>query len=159
MSSKKFTTSTLNGLRYEIARRVNKTLNKEVAGYVKDKLKEHVKEDVYSTYSPTEYNRREENGGLLDDKNIRHKVKSCELSVYEEAPIEGPRLDSPNWVEKKDSLAQIIEHGAHNPWNSREYPWTKPRPFVTKTQEDINYRYAEILDILEKGVNHDTGTK
>ncbi len=159
MSNKKFSTTTVKGLQYEISRRINKTLDSEVADYVKGKLKEHVEKDVYASYTPVEYERRKENDGLLDDANIRHKVKSCELSVYEEAPIEGPRLDAPGWVEKKDSLAQIIEHGAHNPWNSKEYPWTKPRPFVTKTQEDINYRYGDILDILKKGVNHDTGTK
>ena len=109
--------TTTKELQAEIMRRANKALNKDIAPYVENKLKEHVQKDVYTTYSPVEYERREEDGGLVDDDNIKHKVRTDNrtLYVYERAPIEGPRLDAPNWVSQNDSLAQLIEQGAHNP--------------------------------------------
>nr|DAH59445.1 MAG TPA: type I neck protein [Caudoviricetes sp.] len=151
----KFSATTVKSLQDEIMRRANLALDNEVANNVKEKLKSHVQKDIYSTYSPVEYERRKENGGLVDENNIRHKVRERTLYVYEEAPIEGPRLDAPNWVSKPDSLARIIEDGAYNPWNYRNYQWTKPRPFMENTQDDINYRYADIVKLLKNRIEHD----
>lgn len=149
--------TTTKDLQTEIMRRANKALNKDIAPYVENKLKEHVKKDVYATYSPVEYERREEDGGLVDDDNIKHKVRTDNrtLYVYERSPIEGPRLDAPNWVSQNDSLAQLIEQGAHNPWTHKRYRWTNPRPFIENTQKDINYRYADIVKMLRNRINHD----
>ena len=151
----KFSATTVKSLQNEIMRRANLALDNEVASNVKEKLKSHVQKDVYSTYSPVEYERRKENGGLVDENNIKHKVRVRTLYVYEEAPIEGPRLDAPNWVNKPDSLARIIEDGAYNPWNYRNYRWTKSRPFMENTQNDINYRYADIVKLLKNRIEHD----
>ena len=153
----KFTATTVSALQKEIMRRAKKAMKNEVADYVEDKLKQHVQKDVYSTYSPKEYDRRENYGGLVDDKNIRSEYRDRDrtLYVYEEAPIEGPRLDASNWVNKPDSLAQLIEAGAHNPWNYRNYRWTKPRTFMGNAQDDINYRYADIVRMIKNRVEHD----
>lgn len=151
----KFSATTVNSLQTEIMRRANLALDNEVASHVKSKLKSHIQKDVYTTYSPVEYDRREENDGLVDDKNIRHKVRERTLYVYEEALIEGPRLNAPNWVNKPDSLAQLIENGAHNPWNNKNYKWTGPRPFMEETQADVNYRYADIVKLLKNRIEHD----
>lgn len=98
----KFTATTVDALQTEIMRRANLALNNEIASTVKERLKTHVQKDVYSTYSPVEYERREESGGLVDDKNLKHKVRDRTLYVYEEAPIDGPRLDAPNFKNKPD---------------------------------------------------------
>lgn len=151
----KFTATTVNALQTEIMRRANLALKNEIASTVKERLKTHVQKDVYSTYSPVEYERREGSGGLVDDKNLKHKVRSRTLYVYEEAPIDGPRLDAPNFKNRPDSLARIIEEGAYNPWNYRKYKWTKPRPFMENTQDDIDYRYADIVKLLKNRIEHD----
>ena len=65
MAKKSF--STVDKLQREIMRRANEALKNEVKDYVEDKMKSHVEKDVYATYSPVEYERREANGGLLDD--------------------------------------------------------------------------------------------
>lgn len=153
--------TTLAELQREIMKRANKGLEKDVAPYVKNKLKEHVERDVYSTYNPKMYERREDDGGLVDDKNINHELRKQNrtLYVYEEAPIEGPRLDAPDWVNRDDSLARLIEHGAHNPWNHRRYRWTKPREFMDKTQQEINDHPKEILELLKNRIEHDNPSK
>ena len=140
----KFTATTVGALQTEIMRRANLALKNEIASTVKERLKTHVQKDVYSTYSPVEYERREESGGLVDDKNLKHKVRDRTLYVYEEAPIDGPRLNAQNFKNKPDSLARIIEEGAYNPC-----------PFMENTQDDIDYRYADIVKLLKNRIEHD----
>lgn len=155
----KFTATALGGLQKEIMRRAKKSMETEVADYVKGKVKRHVETDVYNKYSPKVYKRREEIGGLVDDGNLRSEYRAQDrtLYVYEEAPIEGPRLDpGENWKYYPDSLAQIIQEGAHNPWNTYGYPWTEPRPFMDNTQEDIEEHPTKILNMLKTSIE---GTK
>lgn len=150
----KKTFSTVDGLKREVNKRINSALREEIGDYVESKLKEHIQSDVYDTYDPVVYARRKDNGGLTDDTNIRRNVKSQVLSVFEEAPPDQSRLqDEPVTFNKPDALARIIEQGAKNPWNGKRYRWTEPRPFVSNTQKDINYRYAEIVKLLKKRIN------
>lgn len=165
MANKSFTS--INQLQKEIVHRAKKALNNEVKDYVVDKLKSNVQKKVYNTYSPVEYERREANGGLLDDSNldgergttsIRAKVHDRTLTVYEEAPVDPPKLNHKEY-NAPDGLARLIEEGAMNPWNNRHYKWENPRPFVTKTQEDIDKHPSEIVKMVKNRIEHDDGKK
>ena len=90
---------------------------------------------------------------MLDDSNIRRTVTNNTLSVYEEAEIDGPRLGGEKFP-NKDGLAQLIEHGAYNPWNKKRYRWMKPRKFVTNTQKEINSKYSQILKLLKNRIEN-----
>ena len=149
--------TTLNSLQKEIMHRAKKALKNEVADYVKDELKRQVSHDVYFSYTPKVYNRRGEDNGLVDDNNLRSSYRddSRTLYVYEEAPIEGPRLYAGDFVYHKDSLAQIIQEGAYNPWNYRDYKWTKPRPFMDNAQEYINEHHTKIMNMIKKRIDSD----
>lgn len=154
MAQKSF--STVDQLQREIMRRANKALKNEVKDYVEDKMKSHVEKDVYATYSPVEYERREANGGLLDDSNIRDVVYDRTLTVYNETHVEGPRLNHKEY-KNPDGLPRLLESdNIRNPWTHKRYRWMNPRPFMTNTQKDINYRYADIVEMLRKRINHDT---
>ena len=154
MAQKSF--STVNQLQREIMRRANEALKNEVKDYVEDKMKSHVEKDVYATYSPVEYERREANGGLLDDSNIKDVVHDRTLTVYNETHVEGPRLNHKEY-KNPDGLPRLLESdNIRNPWTHKRYRWMSPRPFMTNTQKDINYRYADIVEMLRKRINHDT---
>lgn len=140
-------------LEKEVKKRINAALREEVGDYVEDKLKEHIQSDVYNTYTPVSYERRTTSGGLLDDSNIRRTVTNNTLSVYEEAEIDGPRLSGEKFP-NKDGLAQLIEHGAYNPWDKKRYRWMKPRKFVTNTQKEINSKYSQILKLLKNRIEN-----
>lgn len=148
---KSFTATTVKSLQKEIMRRANVTLKEQVAPYVEDKLKEHIQSDVYDTYSPVEYERRKSNGGLMDDSNIIDDMRSGQLKVWNKTPTDPPKFKHKDY-NNPDGLARLIEEGAHNPWNYKKYRWTKPRPFITNTQADINYRHAAIVNILKDGI-------
>lgn len=34
-------------------------------------------------------------------------------------------------------LASLIEHGAYNPWNDKDYPWMHPRKFMPQVRERV----------------------
>lgn len=148
--------TTTKELQAEIMRRANKALNKDIAPYVENKLKEHVQKDVYTTYSPVEYERRETNGGLLDDSNIRDVVHGRVLTVYNETQVEGPRLANHKEYHNPDGLPRLLESdNIRNPWTHKRYRWMKPRPFMTNTQKDINKHNKDIVDMVEQRINHD----
>lgn len=155
----KFTATTVNALQTEIMRRANKAMKNSVAPYVEDKLKQHIKKDVYSTYSPVEYDRREADGGLLNeskDSGISSTYRTADrtLTVFERAPVDPPKLEHKEY-NAPDGLAKLIEEGAHNPWNNRHYKWENPRPFVSKTQADINTHNSAIVKMLKDQIEHD----
>lgn len=120
MGKKSF--NTVEGLQREIMKRANKALKNEVKDYVEDKMKSHVEQDVYATYSPVEYERRETNGGLLDDSNIRDVVHGRVLTVYNETQVEGPRLANHKEYHNPDRLPRLLESdNIRNPWTHKRY--------------------------------------
>lgn len=154
MGKKSF--NTVEGLQREIMKRANKALKNEVKDYVEDKMKSHVEQDVYATYSPVEYERRETNGGLLDDSNIRDVVHGRVLTVYNETQVEGPRLANHKEYHNPDGLPRLLESdNIRNPWTHKRYMWMKPRPFMTNTQKDINKHNKDIVNMVEQRINHD----
>ena len=109
----KFTATTVNALQTEIMRRVNKAMKNSVAPYVEDKLKQHVEKDVYSTSSPVEYDRRETDGGLLNDSkdsgiSSTYRTADRTLTVFERAPVDPPKLEHKEY-NAPDGLARLIE--------------------------------------------------
>lgn len=154
MAKKKYSYSTVADLKTEIVRRAGYALNNEVAEHVTNKLRSHVKSDVYDIYTPKMYERREEDDGLLDQGNIRKTYRAGVLNIYEEAPPALPNGVSDRTQDKPDALANIIEQGAKNPWNHRRYRWMSPRPFVTNTQEEINNNPEPIIEMIQKRIEH-----
>ena len=60
----------LKELETELYKRINKALDEDVADTVKDVMTDHIISDVYDAYEPVAYQRRYNNGGLLDANNI-----------------------------------------------------------------------------------------
>ena len=164
MAKKSF--DSLGKLEKEIVRRANKALNNEVKDYVVDELKSRIKKDVYSSYSPVMYDRREGDGGLLDDTSvgdentgsIQAHVYRRTLRVYERAEVDPPKLKHKEY-NAQDGLTQLIETGAKNPWNNRHYKWQNERPFMSNTQDYINNHPKQIVDMLKARIEHDNDEK
>ena len=100
---------------------------------IKEKIKEHLETDVYAKYTPYVYQRRKEDGGLLDPDNIEIK------------PINNSSLDTTISVKNiaeyngypdnqfYETLAERIEYGIPR----GRVPYKKPRPFMQETYEDL----------------------
>lgn len=152
---------TLKELETEIVRRADIALKKDVAPYVKDKLKAHIEKDVYAKYTPVQYERRKDDGGLLDDSgndaSIQVKTRPRELTVYERAQPDPPILENHKEYSNRDGLARLLESdNIYNPWGSQNVPWTKPRRFMSKTQKEINSHPNDIKKMIKKRIEHDS---
>ena len=100
---------------------------------IKDTMKEHLETDVYAKYTPYVYQRRKEDGGLLDPDNIEIKPVNnnsldTTISVKETAEYNG-YPDNQFY----ETLAERIEYGIPN----GRLPYKKPRPFMQETYEDL----------------------
>lgn len=141
--------TTFNSLNKEVMRRVNVALRGEVNTIVRKKLEKHIRTDVLRTYTPKEYKRRGEHG-IEGAQNIVSTVENGVLRVRNEAKPDTPRLPGYTLRGGRTALAKLIEHGANNPWNGVSYVWTKPRRFVSNTQQEINDAPGAILRAIEK---------
>jgi len=143
-------------LKKEIMRRANKSLRINVAAKVKEKIITHVQTDVYNAYSPVEYNRRKNSGGLADKQNIYTLMDKNTLIVQDMTPLDDPRFPY-NGSYENGSLSQIIEAGAYNPWakyGARDGAWTEPRPFMTNAQKDIKEHPEDIIQELKNDIEN-----
>lgn len=144
---------------------LTKAINKKVAAALENEVKEEVKStylkniesDVYDSYSPTAYNRRGADDGLLDPDNIVGECKDSVLEIRnvavpnESIAPEGsthteysPAYDTQfaAWIERgevyngkapyiftPDADGNMIDHSGE--------VWAKPRPFTQHTIDEL----------------------
>lgn len=134
----------LKELEKELYKRINTALDTEVADTVKDVMTDHIIQDVYEVYEPTEYQRRYDDGGLLDPDNIiatlgnngEMLVQNVALgnnTVYMEDSISRVYYSSYN-INK--FIAPIIETGIGYDVGGWKYDCV-PRPFIKNTHDDL----------------------
>lgn len=68
-------------LESKIKETIPKILEEDVAPTIKDAVRYEIKKNVYDSYSPILYKRRDGNGGLLDSDNIQTNVDGMRLSA------------------------------------------------------------------------------
>lgn len=119
---------------------VNFCLQTDVAQDIKELIKEHVETDVYAKYQPSQYMRRKENGGLLDDNNYLVKPIKDGVSItnittdngYSEEMYGDFGTHPDTWI------VPIIETGIGYSWTeSRIYKKPFARPFIDNTRNDL----------------------
>ncbi len=111
----------LDSLLSHINKDIHDTLEHEVAETVKDHMSETIQQNVYNVYSPMAYQRRGDQGGFIDKRNMEATVNNNTLTVKDIAP-----LDNHNTQYELDA---IIEYG----WGNQPFP----RPFYDGTEERL----------------------
>jgi hypothetical protein len=134
-------------------------MNNEMAQMVKTKESESVEKNVYQAYTPNNgepfvYQRRRENGGLADTKNMMHQVKNV---------ANGVELSVENRTKGKDDKFQLdtlIEYGDGTDGKEYEYKsnrdgtadqYLRARPFTERTEEAIA-QSNEHVQIMRNGL-------
>lgn len=130
-----------------IKKDVKKTIENEVSNKIKETMKERIQEDVYDKYEPTQYVRRREDGGLLDDDNIKSKTISIKDNISLEITNE---TLSDSHLKRLD---KVIEYGVGYEWEDSEIYKMQPypRPFINNTKEQIDNENIHI-DTLKKSL-------
>lgn len=146
----------------QIKRDMKESLQNEVTKYIKDKMQEHIRSDVYGQYhrlealgfidEPFVYERRYENGGLISRENI--KMTPTENGIMIENITKGSNQSIP--------LAELVEHGdGYNgcEYDNKEnrdntsYQYLQPRPFLKNTKEEIE-NSKECIEIIKNSMKN-----
>ena len=141
----------LKELEKELYKRINTALDTEVADTVKEVMTDHIVKDVYDKYEPKLYQRRYNDGGLLDPENIiatmgndgELLVQNITLgsdTVYSQDPSGFGYYNSRN---ANEFITPIIESGVgYDAWDE-----AFPRPYVQNTHDDLeqNHYHTEAM--------------
>lgn len=144
----------LKELEKELYKRINTALDTEVADTVKEVMTDHIIQDVYDKYEPKLYQRRYNDGGLLDPENIiatlgddgELLVQNITLgadTVYGQDPSGFGYYNSRN---ANEFITPIIETGIGYDVSKWKYNGV-PRPFMENTHNDLeqNHYHTEAL--------------
>ena len=100
---------------------------------IKKTMQEHLETNVYAKYTPYVYQRRKEDGGLLDTDNIEIKPinnNSLDITISVKNIAEYNGYPDNQFYE---TLAERIEYGIPR----GRVPYKKSRPFMQETYEDL----------------------
>lgn len=141
---------------YDDVNTLLKDLKSDIEGVlaceVLDKVKEieirHVKEDVFSVYSPSIYERRSTDG-IDDPDNIIGEVHNMQLEVDNVTEFD----DGYGTYNHGIGLADLINDGERQSGFYYDYPgeFENPRPFIDNTIEEIE-RTDSVENTLAKGL-------
>lgn len=111
---------------------------------IKKTMQENILKEVYLVYSPKQYQRRGNSGGLIDENNITHDlVSKNRVEIYNVAKRNTAYA---NTKYTNMYLAPLIELGHEEAkasgYQGYNYPrknraYYKPRPFVRATREEL----------------------
>ncbi|HEY8805730.1 MAG TPA: hypothetical protein VIM42_11625 [Clostridium sp.] len=132
-----------------------------VAIEVKQLESQNVKETVYNVYSPKEYIRREDNGGLSDVGNMEHETfKAGNMVILN---VENKTMSNPNYNPNGKSpfeITGLVEYGDNNGFGEYDYKsssdYLDPRPFIEKTKQELNNGLARtmlIKGLIKQGIS------
>lgn len=119
---------------------IENVLMDEVLDKVREIEIEHIEEDVYSVYQPSIYRRRKKNGGLSDPENIIGTIEGDMQLVVENITSFNEEYGGKNGGE---GLAEMVNDGGNSEhdydygFRGIEAPYSKPRPFLDNTIEEI----------------------
>lgn len=138
---------TLNELRRQITAALNETLRKEVVDVVKKTEQKHVQQDVYDAYpNPKRYDRREEDGGLKDPRNMAVTEYELGVDIDNKTSFNGGYdnmrskwyVPPPNYGNELEYLVEYGEGGTDKyHYNYPTGEFTNPRPFIHNTVDEL----------------------
>ena len=131
---------------------VEQAMHETVAPLVKELESKNVEKYVYNVYpEPTEYERRGNDGGLADVRNMTEDVKIVGNSV--EMTVTNNTKSNPDFLpywKTPVPIAPLVEYGMDYDYPFGENPdaFTSPREFTKATEQDLrNGKFRTFLVI------------
>lgn len=146
----------LGKLQKQLEPKIDSALSKEVLQAVSDAEGKVLYNEVYRMPTSGRYERRWDNGGLLDPDNVQGRVTAGTLAVVN-VTKPNPYLNGINRYDGLSttpgfaSLAGIVERGVYDPYGAGYDYWedAKARPFAAKTVEDLKKSGAHVMALKE----------
>jgi len=130
---------TVSELEKYLLKQISESLKTDVASDGRDLMREHVQDDVYDQYRPSDYERTWE------------LINSCKSSMVSSDTL---KLTNTRKGDEGEDVPSIIENGGHYKWgyirNLDEI--IGPRPFMARTYEELENGRAKLFlrNSLEK---------
>lgn len=123
----------------------------ETKFYIKESIRETTKRMVYERYEPKHYERRRDDGGLLDTRNIElldAGIKGGVASVSYAQVVKG----NFKGVNFSSDLAETINEG----YGDKQQPWNQPSSHLNFLQENLisGYEMGEISDAMKSDLRN-----
>lgn len=112
-------------------------------------MSQSVVDVVYGHYTPKSYERRGDNDGLSDTRNMEITSVSIESGKI--------KLIFENLTEGADSqydvfITDMIEEGKSDMWNNQDGRWTDRREFVAETTRRLKENPVGMLNAIRSGL-------
>lgn len=123
---------------------VNEVLESDVTELVEDTMIDSIQTKVYNVYTPTVYNRRGEDGGLLDKRNISTVVSSNGQLTSTNVTIANSVIYRGSYGKAYSSknigglLTPIIVSGIGYDFQNSAKAYSQPRNFITETKIQLS---------------------
>lgn len=149
----------LSDLSKELKKIAANVMQNEVLTKVKELQQTWILKEVYLAYSPKQYERRGNYGGLIDERNILgvFSAKDTTLTVSNVTEYNNDYTAEPT----SEYLAPLIEFGhkaaVAKGYRGYSFPYRqlayyRPRPFIAKTREDLAENKHHIK-AMKEGLN------
>ena len=138
----------LKSLEKYLQGQINSSLQIDVAKDVVGLMKKNIETEVYAKYTPSgtnQYERRREDGGLLDDSNYLIEPIAEGVSITNITTDGGHSENFGDYITDPNTwIVPIIEYGKGYSWeNSLMYQKPFARPFVSETREQLKSGLAK----------------
>lgn len=139
--------TSLEALFIDLQKKINESLVEDVAPVVKSIMGDEVQNTVYSVYQPKMYERRFNDGGLLDEENYHAElIENGTVAITNDTPIN----DIYGGDDSMSLTQQVIEGVGYTYGNGTE-PYAQPRDFMEATREDLHQTNAHV-EALKTGL-------
>lgn len=122
----------------------------EVERIMAEVMVQSVIDVVYGSYTPTQYERRMDDGGLSDPRNMG-------ITDYGIDGNGNVFIRFENLTEGEDSLqgkyiTDTIVEGRKEDWNNPNGEWSEPRDFIAETAKRLRDNPTELINAFKSGL-------
>ena len=122
----------------------------EVERIMAEVMSQAVVDVVYGSYTPTQYERRMDDGGLSDPRNMG----ITDFGVNSNGDV---FITFENLTEGEDSLqgkyiTDTIVEGKKENWNNPNGEWSEPRDFIAETAKRLRDNPSELINAFKNGL-------
>jgi len=130
--------------------------DKNIEKVLAKEMSKSVRDVVYARYTPKQYNRRGDDGGLSDMRNMhitKVEIVNGKVRILFENLTMGQTHFSPIYEHDYDSMrgqfiTDTIEDGISENWY-RQGVWSNARPYVQKTIERIQANPTPLINAIK----------
>lgn len=142
----------LNSLEAYLQKNISQVLARsaEVERIMAEVMSQAVIDVVYAAYEPTQYDRRGDEDGLSDVRNMG----ITDFGINGNGDV---FITFENLTEGADSMAgkyitDTIVEGRKDDWNNSNGVWSEPRDFISETARRLQANPSELINAFKSGL-------